>query len=148
LPPSLCTQPSDRTFLRSYTVPNDVMEIAHRLRLVDPMAGTWSHRQLSVFRGTAASVFPTDGVVRLSFANECSGGTGQTVFTYQGQRNHTIVLHACQRDMMAANMPGFMWSALTRHTELLILDWAPQCVQYWHLEHLPEYDDPTHTVPY
>jgi hypothetical protein len=148
LPPSLIRQPSDRNFLRSYTVPLDAMAIAHQLRIVDPMAASWSARQLSVFRAVANSVLPDDGVTRLSFANECANGTGQTVFTFQGQRAPIVVLHACQRDMAAMNMPGFMWSALSRHTELLVLDWAPQCIGYWHLEHVPEYDDPIHTVPY
>jgi hypothetical protein len=96
-----------------------------------------------MFLATAESVLPTNAT-RLCFANECAAG-GPTVFTFQGQRDDYVILHACHRDTVASVLPGFMWSAITRHRVMLILDWAPIVVENWGMA-APAFDNIDQTV--
>jgi hypothetical protein len=117
----------------SFTVPQDVIALAHAQGLIPRH---W--RSVSPVTNSIRILLPGDTVPPLPMitaSRECAAGgrlsfaRQRTIFTVQGQRYGEAILHICQRDHSAIDAGSFhqqrmglIWTALSRHTQVLYLD--------------------------
>lgn len=118
----------------SFTVPQDVLELAIRNRLIPAHWRTVSTVRHSIIPLGSSDVLPAN-VMCVCGSRECAVGgrlsaaRQRTIFTSQGSRFPEVVFHVCERDHSAIDAgadhqqrSGLIWTAISRHTRVLYLD--------------------------
>lgn len=121
----------------SFTVPQDIITLAKSLGLIPHHWSSLSSIETSLYRlrNLAELKMPT-----ISFARECkvgfrsSIGNEYTVVTAQGARFYSVAHHICDRDLgilspsgtfsTGDNLKPLLWTSLSRHSRLCVLDWS------------------------
>jgi hypothetical protein len=120
----------------SFTVPQDVMALAHRLQLIPDHYRSLSSVHDSMFALRSIANFSCPVVTG---SRECKVGftnsLAYTIVTIQGARVESLVAHMCGRDLTVLDPAGtfatgmnrkkLLWTMLSRHSQRLYLDLAP-----------------------